>query len=211
MAIKKYYKLNGNANDYSGNGYNGTANVVTYVAGPYGQAASFNGTSSYIDAHAGVFNAGANPYSFFGLVNTANTDKFSPCESNGSGVRRFMCMTTRAALHGMSEIADGTLDYGSVSTTAKSNIWHSVAFTMYNTSVSNTVAWCDGDGEVATPAAATHNINGFEKFTIGSIFNWSSGSRQNYWTGKICHARWETTQMSRQYVKTLTSFYRGIF
>ena len=42
------YQLNGDATDVSGN-YNGTATNVTYGAGQFGQAAQFNGTSSYID------------------------------------------------------------------------------------------------------------------------------------------------------------------
>lgn len=41
------YKLNGNANDESGN-YNGTASNVTYGSGQFNQAAVFNGTSSYV-------------------------------------------------------------------------------------------------------------------------------------------------------------------
>lgn len=45
-----YYKLNGGATDDSGNGNNGTATNVTYVDGRFGQGASFNGASSYIQA-----------------------------------------------------------------------------------------------------------------------------------------------------------------
>lgn len=42
------YKLNGNANDESGN-YNGTATDVTYGTGEFGQAAVFNGSTSAIN------------------------------------------------------------------------------------------------------------------------------------------------------------------
>lgn len=41
------YQLDGNANDLGGT-YNGTATDVTYATGKFGQAAVFNGTSSYI-------------------------------------------------------------------------------------------------------------------------------------------------------------------
>ena len=41
------YQLNGNANDVSGN-YNGTPTNVTYGTGKFGQAAVFNGSSSWI-------------------------------------------------------------------------------------------------------------------------------------------------------------------
>lgn len=46
-----YYSFDGNANDGSSNGYNGTATDITYVAdhnGEAGKAASFNGSSSKI-------------------------------------------------------------------------------------------------------------------------------------------------------------------
>lgn len=40
------YHLNGNANDSSGNGNNGTATNITWVEGKFWQCASFNGSSS---------------------------------------------------------------------------------------------------------------------------------------------------------------------
>ena len=45
-----YYPFEGNANDASGNGNDGTVhNAVSYVQGCDGQAASFNGSSSYVE------------------------------------------------------------------------------------------------------------------------------------------------------------------
>jgi len=44
-----FYELNGNANDSSGNIYNGTATDVSYVSGKFSLAGSFNGSSSKID------------------------------------------------------------------------------------------------------------------------------------------------------------------
>jgi hypothetical protein len=46
MALIAHWPLNGNTNDVSGNGYDGTPTNITYVAGKIGQAASFNGTNS---------------------------------------------------------------------------------------------------------------------------------------------------------------------
>lgn len=50
MAIKGYWKLNGNSNDYSGNGNNGTDTSITYsqANGRLGQGAGFNGSTSRI-------------------------------------------------------------------------------------------------------------------------------------------------------------------
>ena len=47
-----HYKLNGDANDASGNGNDGTPTVITYDVGKIGQAASFNGTTSKIDCNS---------------------------------------------------------------------------------------------------------------------------------------------------------------
>jgi Concanavalin A-like lectin/glucanases superfamily len=53
-----YYPFNGNANDASGNGNNGTVNGATLTTDRFGngnRAYAFNGTGSYIDAGATVF------------------------------------------------------------------------------------------------------------------------------------------------------------
>jgi len=45
-----YYPFNGNANDESGNGNNGSiTGNITWVNGKYGLAALFNGTNSFIE------------------------------------------------------------------------------------------------------------------------------------------------------------------
>tara|TARA_B100001113_G_scaffold353725_1_gene359374 strand:+ start:2435 stop:4879 length:2445 start_codon:yes stop_codon:yes gene_type:complete len=44
-----YYKLDGNATDSSGNGYNGTASNVTWQNGRFNECAYFNGSSSRIN------------------------------------------------------------------------------------------------------------------------------------------------------------------
>jgi len=50
MAIKAYYRFNGNSNDASGGGNNGTDTEISYLLanGKLGNGAGFNGTSSYI-------------------------------------------------------------------------------------------------------------------------------------------------------------------
>jgi hypothetical protein len=51
MALIAHWPLNGNTNDVSGNGYDGTPTNITYVAGKIGQAASFNGSSSVVNTN----------------------------------------------------------------------------------------------------------------------------------------------------------------
>ena len=50
MTIKAYYRLNGNSNDASGNGFNGIDTAITYSQnnGRLNQGAGFNGSSSKI-------------------------------------------------------------------------------------------------------------------------------------------------------------------
>lgn len=56
MAIKGYWKFNGNSNDYSGNGNNGTDTGITYGQsyGIIGQGANFNGTTGKIVMPSGL-------------------------------------------------------------------------------------------------------------------------------------------------------------
>ena len=64
MAIKAYYRLNGNSNDASGNGNNGTDASITYsqANGKLNQGAGFNGTSSTFYCQSSSFGiSGANP------------------------------------------------------------------------------------------------------------------------------------------------------
>ena len=50
-----YYQLDGNPQDSTTNGYDGVASNVTYSTGKFGQAASFNGTSSKIELPNNAF------------------------------------------------------------------------------------------------------------------------------------------------------------
>jgi hypothetical protein len=61
MAIRAYYRFNGNSNDASGNGNNGTDTNITYsqANGRLNQGAGFNGTSSRI-VLGNVLNIGLN-------------------------------------------------------------------------------------------------------------------------------------------------------
>lgn len=56
MSIVGYWKFNGNANDYSGNAFNGTAANISYsqTYGKLSQGASLNGSSSKIDTSSSL-------------------------------------------------------------------------------------------------------------------------------------------------------------
>jgi len=65
------YQLDGNALD-TGGAYNGTATSVTYGAGKFGQAASFNGSSSYIELNTEIPNFNTAPFSVSLWINLNN-------------------------------------------------------------------------------------------------------------------------------------------
>jgi len=75
VANTAYYKLNGDALDSSGNGYNGTASNVTYATGKFDKAAVFNGTSSKIIATSPTQGNTDASYSFW--VNTSTILTYS--------------------------------------------------------------------------------------------------------------------------------------
>lgn len=72
MTVKAYYRFNGNSNDASGNGYNGSDANITYSQnnGVLTQGAGFNGSSSKITMPSGfysIFN-GTNSYTVSALI-----------------------------------------------------------------------------------------------------------------------------------------------
>ena len=79
------YRLNGDATDLSGN-YNGTATSVTYVAGQFGDAGSFNGSSSILETGYSVnFSNTAWTISFWMKSNIAD-NRYVLGTGNANGV-----------------------------------------------------------------------------------------------------------------------------
>jgi hypothetical protein len=86
-----YYELESNANDSSGNGYNGTATAISYATGKVGNAATFNGSTSFISvANNAAFRPAAFSVSLWAKT-SANTVLFARNYGNvnfrGWGVR----------------------------------------------------------------------------------------------------------------------------
>ena len=72
-----YWPFNGNANDASSNGYNGTTSNVTATTNRFGDsnsAYSFNGITSRIDVTNAFFNVGWNQFTISCWMNTANAN-----------------------------------------------------------------------------------------------------------------------------------------
>lgn len=77
-SLVAYYSFCGNANDVSGNNYNGTVTNATLTTDRYGNANSaydFNGTNASIQTNTAFFNNNWNNYSVSYWMNTSNTLK----------------------------------------------------------------------------------------------------------------------------------------
>jgi hypothetical protein len=125
-STKAYYPLNGNSNDYSGNGNHGTDTAITYPQGKFGQAAKFDGSSSSISLGAGSsFNNATFTYSAWVNLQTAPTD--NPNIISGSGTN-YPCFRINTSYQ-LNLLGQGVADLVSSSRTIKLNRWHHVVVT----------------------------------------------------------------------------------
>ena len=82
-----YYPFNGNANDFSGNGHNATANGVSLTTDRFGNANksySFAGTSTYITCPSSTYFTGGD-FTISGWVNVSNVESWGRMIDFGNG------------------------------------------------------------------------------------------------------------------------------
>ena len=124
VANTAYYKLNGDALDSSGNGYNGTFTGPAYATGRFGNAASFGG-SNYITL-TGFTSTTTFSYSFWVNPTNATSSGFKGIIGNQtSGGQLF---TDAGAL----KIYANTTKTFSGSPTLADNVWSHVALSVSN-------------------------------------------------------------------------------
>ena len=163
-----YYKLDNNAEDAKGN-YDGTATNVNYEFGRYGQAAVFNGSSSYITANKSMFGTGDGTADVFTIslwFNTTTNNGILAGTRGNSATQGFIIWL----------LSDGTIRYdevnatGSVDTLITTNTyddgnWHNVVVTR-NASNQATL-YVDGSVQVATKTISTPLTSHTYNLTIG--------------------------------------------
>ena len=71
-----YYEFDGNADDSTTNGYNGTDTNVTWVQGRFGTAGSFNGSSSKIDTNISTITSNSGSVSLWVKTTTGTQSTF---------------------------------------------------------------------------------------------------------------------------------------
>ena len=148
-----YYMLDGNANDNSGNGYNGTEmNGPSYLPGVEGQAVQFNGSEQYIDIGAPArWPSGAAPRSMVGWARTSSTDAgwrwIAAYGSAGGGQAMFI------GLNGTTLYGGGYADDVLLTNFWEADEWHHIGLTY-----DGTTARLYADGAEVASASKTWNL-----------------------------------------------------
>ena len=191
------YKLNGNANDESGN-YNGTAISVTWGAGNFGQAAVFNGSSSQI-------NLGTNTplNNFSGSQSVSCWVKTSSFTSNNAahiiGYRVEIPLQwnqIRVESNGSIRLLLGENGDSFISTATMSlNVWNHICVTVNS---SNIVLYVNGVSNVI----ANPGILPFS-YSTETTMGYRDWSNSNYFNGSIDQVRIFNKALSAGEVNTL--------
>ena len=178
IANKAYYKLNGDALDSSGNGYDGTFTTPAYGAGIFGQAAVFNGTSSSINLNSAVLPA--NNFSVSMWINTSALGDqqyiITQYELSGTNAGRFILYLGTTGFLNIQVGSNGSF-FGSALNTG----------TWYHLALVKTTTWeCYLNGASIGTWSDTANITTTRNTQIGSR---ESDSAQDQWNGSIDQVR----------------------
>jgi len=165
-----YYPFNGNANDESGNGKNGTAveNASYTSSGKYGGGFSLDGSGDYIDAGSNSI-TGPSPFTLGAWINTKVINKYTGAisiGSSGNGNSAYIGTVAGAQVGTGNSIGGGFYgaNYGSGITTT--NDWVHVVLTFAGGSNGAVKLYVNGNVTVTT--TYTPNLTS-GKTSIGRI------------------------------------------
>ena len=186
------YKLNGDAGDDSGNGYNGTASNVTYAAGKFDDAAVFNGSSSYIDLPLTTPNlfAGKNTFTlslWFNTTTTGRNDFFNDYAGTSyNQVCRINNTGTAGDLYFSERYSGGTTTYTTSGTAYNDGVWHNVIMVFNNSNNTKTI-YIDGSFETTYSVSSNGwNSSVSQKTVLGAEYG---GAYNKFLNGKIDQVR----------------------
>jgi hypothetical protein len=208
-----YWPFNGNANDESGNGHNGTVSGATLTTDRFGnanKAYSFNGTSNYIMTnYTGVL--GNNNRTICAWVKVQNISSFSTIVGYGStssangGTDSYTCMLRNDGTEGISLDIDGARITKSSSVT--SSAWHFYVWVFDNSissSISDVKIYADGilqsnvaENYVPFPAAGLINTIQDENVHFGKT------NSSYYLNGKLDDIRIYNRALTQQEISAL--------
>ena len=204
IANTAYYKLNDDALDSSGNGYNGIVSNITYAAGRFGNAAVFNGSNSNINNT--VYNQYIGSVSIW--FNSSSGGGFLFGSQNGSGSNKGIALITTSTQLRV-YIARGSQPPAfDVTTTGSNNFfdgqWHHLVLTWdlsYNSS-NNTFLYVDG--VIKTQGIATTGgwVSG-QNSTVPLVFGAYNSSGAGPFGGSLDQARVFSSAISAGNVTSL--------
>jgi hypothetical protein len=181
-----YYKLDNSATDETGS-YDGAETNITYEFGRFGQAAVFNGSSSYIDSNLQM--PSTTTFSFSCWFNKDNSSAnyhligdFNSSATLSSGRFRVRLDTSDQINVG---VGNGTnMDFSLFTPSVSlNNVWRHIAVTIDGTSVK---AYIDGSQVGTTDTSLYSLTSGVNNFAIGAYY--PASGKQNF-DGKIDQVR----------------------
>lgn len=209
---KGLWHLNGNSNDSSGNGKNGTDTNITYslANGKFGQGAGFNGSSSKIvvaSSDVGITNSFTIVSCFkSGISDIVNTTVFELRQNSGAnnyiGIQGFTGSTFRVLLYNSS----GTVfkDYRT-STSIAQGVFYCVIVTWDGT---NLIVYLNGNKETLTKTIDTSSS---QTNTNRNIYIGVEAGTGNYWNGSLDEIILENVAWSEPQIYKHTTYTRGRF
>lgn len=160
------YTFDGNVNDLGGN-YNGTANSITYTTGQYGQAASFNGSSSYVslsNASTMLGTPSGQTISFWANHNTVPSSGYSGMTllAANNGVSPNWQITLYNAKLACDYFQSGSIyrQRASQTTTISANTWYHFVVTFDSSDANITQLYVNGQLETTTNTTSGGTYSG---------------------------------------------------
>ncbi|MDD4902665.1 MAG: hypothetical protein PHE24_06040 [Patescibacteria group bacterium] len=191
-----YYPLNGDVNDHSPNGHNGTAyNIIYDTAGAYGQCAVFNGTNSTINTNY-LFNFGTGNFTISLWLNYTNLSQSASVitkrvgDVNGFDVEIVPWSTKRINFYGAEN--SSKVVWPPYTTDYSQGCWHNVVVVKdginYSVYVDDTLR-----GTVASTVGAINMDNSYNvEFGLCRVANVRGG----YYNGKLDEVRFYNRALS---------------
>lgn len=214
MAIKGYWKLNGNSNDYSGNGNNGTDTAITYsqANGRLNQGAGFNGSSSRI-VNSTITNFQTKTISAWIKTGISNAYQDIFCQQNVVSGSNYSASEFRLTNTGKlnytetqypSGLGDGLISASNVPL----NSWVHVAVVL---NVNSCKLYVNGKNTDSKTLASRINVFTPYSSIIGA-FQWTNGGAySNFFNGSIDEVIIDNTAWSAAKVKNEYYRIKGFF
>jgi hypothetical protein len=200
IANTAYYKLNGNANDSSGNGYNGTASNITYAAGRFGNAAVFNGTSEIVAANSILPSSGGFAISWWQKTTQADNTYSYTIDTGGASLGNGLYISTHRTDVGLqfgfkngSTFGSSIIPYSSAERTQ----WTHFCFSWDGTTSANAFKMYKNNVATSFTSTVTNNGSAYP-FRIGRSYNGT-----DYFGGSIDQVRIFSTALTAGNVTSL--------